>query len=134
MHTPTTLHALALRQLGRLFAEAPTARPAASVAASRPTMAGDRWGTIVDVAPARVGDKFVLGRIRFRADDGSESTYLVQRGQTYMSFNWLDDRGTWQRRRASFAELRVGMRAEVWGDETGAAESVLVEGLPRITA
>lgn len=93
----------------------------------------DRWGTILEVGPSRVGDKFALGRIRFRTDDGVEGSFLVERGRTYLSFNWLDDRGTWQRRRASFHELKPGMRAEVWGEE-GAAEAVLVEGLPRVTA
>ena len=96
-------------------------------------MALDRWGTILEVGQSRVGDKYVLGRLRFRTDDGAEHTFLVERGSSYLSFFWLDDRGAWQRRRASFHELKPGMRAEVWG-EAGVAEAVMVEGLPRVTA
>ena len=134
--TVSELRGFAARHLVRLLAEAPAAKAPAGKPqgpAPRPTMSLDRWGTILEVGPSRVGDKFALGRIRFRTDEGVESLFLVERGHTYLSFNWLDDRGVWQRKRASFHELKPGMRAEVWGEE-GAAEAVLVEGLPRVTA
>lgn len=135
------------RHLDRLLAAAPIAnvspnaslrKPIGPAGAPKrpqpaPTMSLDRWGTILEIGPSRVGDRFALGRIRFRTDDGAESTFLIERGRTYVSFNWLDDRGVWQRKRASFHDLKPGMRAEVWG-EAGAAEAVLVEGLPRVTA
>lgn len=101
--------------------------------APRPTMELEHWGTILEVSQARVGDRFTLGRLRFRTDDGVEGTFTIERGNTYMSFNWLDDRGAWQRKRAAFHELKPGMRAEVRG-EAGVADLVLVEGLPRVTA
>lgn len=134
--TVADIRSFTARHLVRLLAATPAAPTAAAKPtrpAPTPTMSLDRWGTILEVGPARVGDKFALGRIRFRTDDGVEGSFLVERGHTYLSFNWLDDRGAWQRRRAAFHELKPGMRAEVWGEE-GAAEAVLVEGLPRVTA
>ncbi len=130
------IRSFAARHLVRLLAEAPAAKATTERPrrpAPAPTMSLDRWGTILEVGPSRVGDRFALGRIRFRTDEGTESNFLVERGHTYLSFNWLDDRGVWQRKRAAFHELKPGMRAEVWGEE-GAAEAVLVEGLPRVTA
>ena len=130
------LRGFATRHLVRLLAEAPAVKHPAGKPLSpapRPTMGLDRWGTILEVGQARVGDRFVLGRLRFRTDDGLETTFLVERGHTYLSFNWLDDRGMWQRKRAAFHELKPGMRAEVQG-ETGVAENVFIEGLPRVTA
>ena len=142
--TVTDIRLLATRHLtGLLAATSAAGASRAAVPASpvggpkapapRPTMELEHWGTILDVSPARVGDRFTLGRLRFRTDDGVETTFTVERGYTYMSFNWLDDRGAWQRKRAAFHELKAGMRAEVRGD-AGVAEHVLVEGLPRVTA
>lgn len=125
-------HLTALLAAGASKSAAPAA-PAGAPKAPRPTMELEHWGTILDVSPARVGDRFTLGRLRFRTDDGVEGTFTVERGSTYMSFNWLDDRGAWQRKRAAFHELKAGMRAEVRG-EAGVAEHVLVEGLPRVSA
>jgi hypothetical protein len=126
----THLRDLGVSVLARLGVPAAAAAAAATVSAPTPTMAAERWGTVVAVTPSQVGDRFTLGRIRFRADDGIERTFAVERGHTLLSFNWLDDRGAWQRRRALITELRSGMRAEVWG-EAGVAEVVLVEGRPR---
>ena len=139
--TITELRHFASRHLTGLLAATSAAAagsgaPAAPVGAPkapRPGMELEHWGTILEVSPARVGDRFTLGRLRFRTDDGVEGTFTVERGHTYMSFNWLDDRGAWQRKRAAFHELKAGQRAEVRG-EAGVAESVLVEGLPRVSA
>jgi len=59
-----------------------TAAPASPVGgpkapAPRPTMELEHWGTILDVSPARVGDRFTLGRLRFRTDDGVEATFTL---------------------------------------------------------
>jgi hypothetical protein len=116
--------------LAQLGVPAAAAAAAAAVTAPTPTMAPERWGTVVAVTTSLVGDRFTLGRLRFRTDDGTERTFSVERGHTLISFNWLDDRGSWQRRRALLTEVRAGMRAEVWG-EAGVAEVVLVEGRPR---
>lgn len=123
-----------LRNLGAHYLQR-LGLPAAKVATApvpvpAPTMALDRWGTVVSVTPARVGDRFTLGHVAFRTDDGVERSFTIERGHTYLSFNWLDDRGTWQRRAALLTELRAGMRAEVWG-EAGVAEAILIEGRPR---
>lgn len=141
------LRRFATRHLSRLLAEAPTAKTPARLGqakpagltgaptrpAPQPSMSQDHWGTILEVGQARVGDRFVLGRLRFRTDDGLETTFLVERGHTYLCFSWLDDRGVWQRKRAAFHELKPGMRAEVEG-ESGVAENVFIEGLPRVSA
>jgi hypothetical protein len=124
------LRELGASALARLGMPAAAAAAAATAAMPSPTMAAERWGTVVAVTPSQVGDRFTVGRIRFRADDGTERTFAVERGHTLLSFNWLDDRGAWQRRRALLAEVKAGMRAEVWG-EAGVAEVVLVEGRPR---
>ncbi|MEB3327907.1 MAG: hypothetical protein VKQ33_01600 [Candidatus Sericytochromatia bacterium] len=124
------LRDLGVAVLTRLGAPMAAAAAPATGSVPTPTMAAERWGTVVAVTPSQVGDRFTLGRLRFRADDGTERTFAVERGHTLLSFNWLDDRGAWQRRRALLAELRPGMRAEVWG-EAGVAEAVLVEGRPR---
>ena len=98
--TVSEIRTLATRHLGRLLVAKPAieagrrAVPAGPVGAPkapgpRPTMALEHWGTILEVSPARVGDRFTLGRLRFRTDDGVESVYTVERGSTYLSFNWL---------------------------------------------
>lgn len=122
-----------LRNLGARYLErlgVPAAKVATAAPAPSPSMALDRWGTVVAVTPARVGDRFTLGHLLFRNDEGLERIFSVERGHTYISFNWLDDRGAWQRRAALLTELRAGVRAEVWG-EGGVAEAILIEGRPR---
>ncbi|MEB3195948.1 MAG: hypothetical protein VKP62_01985 [Candidatus Sericytochromatia bacterium] len=124
-----------LRSLGAYYLHKMGCQPAATAATrkkapSHPSMASERWGTLVAVEQASVGDRFSLGRLLLQADDGQPRSFALERGHTAISFHWLDERGAWQRRAALVAELKPGMRAEVWG-EGGVAEAVLVEGGPR---
>jgi hypothetical protein len=92
-------------------------------------MALERWGTVVAVTPASIGDRFSLGRLTFRGDDGFERVLLMERGRSQVSCHWLNELGKWQRRAALVSEIKPGMRAEVW-EASGVAEAVLLEGRP----
>jgi hypothetical protein len=122
----TTLASLYLRRALRPEAVSEAAVPSVP---QQPSMALERWGTVVDVTPASLGDRFALGRLTFRGDDGFERVLLMERGRTRVSFHWLNGQGKWQRRVALVSEIKPGMRAEVW-EASGVAEAVLLEGRP----
>jgi hypothetical protein len=123
------LLALAVSYLRRPARAVDERRGASDVPAIIPSMALERWGTVVSVAPSSLGARFTLGCLTFRFDDGRERVLFMERARTTLSFHWLNEQGKWQRRAALVSEIRPGMRAEVWAS-SGFAESVLLEGRP----